>query len=254
MKSVFKLILNTIPRPILIRLSYIASPVLALFLKGNKFTDPIDGKSFRMFLPYGYGTQRNNVLSPSTLSLERHRLLWLYLKNETDFFTAPKKVLHFAPEQAFYQLFRNQKNLDYTTTDLLSPLADVKADICNLPFEDNTYDLILCNHVLEHIPDDTKAMQELYRVLKPGGIGIFQIPQDLKRTETFTDDSITDPKERAQLFGQYDHVRIYGKDYFDKLRSIGFRVDEVDYTAKLSPELVAKYCLAPGEIIPVCFK
>lgn len=254
MKSVFKFILNTIPRPLLIRLSYVARPVLALALKGSRYTDPIDGKSFRMFLPYGYGTQRNNVLSPSTLSLERHRLLWLYLKNETDFFTAPKKVLHFAPEQAFYKLFRNQKNLDYTTTDLLSPLADVKADICNLPFADDTYDVILCNHVLEHIPDDTKAMQELYRVLKPGGMGIFQIPQDLKREVTFSDDSITDAKERATIFGQYDHVRVYGRDYFNKLRSIGFEVDEVDYTAKLSAETIDKYCLANGEIIPVCTK
>lgn len=254
MKSVFKFILNTIPRPLLIRLSYLARPILALALKGNRYTDPIDGKSFRSFLPYGYGTQRNNVLSPSTLSLERHRLLWLYLKNETDFFTAQKKVLHFAPEQAFYQLFRKQKNLDYTTTDLLSPLADVKADICNLPFEDNTYDVILCNHVLEHIPDDTKAMQELYRVLKPGGLGIFQIPQDLNREVTFSDDSITDAKQRAKIFGQYDHVRVYGRDYFDKLRSIGFEVNEVDYTRTLSPELVARYCLAPGEIIPVCSK
>ncbi len=86
MKSVFKFILNTIPRPILIRLSIVVRPILAFMLKGNKFTDPIDGKSFRMFLPYGYGNQRNNVLSPSTLSLERHRLLWLYLQNETDFF------------------------------------------------------------------------------------------------------------------------------------------------------------------------
>jgi SAM-dependent methyltransferase len=254
MKKIFKFILNTIPRPLLIRLSYVARPVLALILKGTQFTDPIDGRSFRMFLPYGYGSQRNNVLSPSTLSLERHRLLWLYLKNETDFFTAPKKVLHFAPEQAFYKLFRNQKNLDYTTTDLFSPLADVKADICNLPFLDNTYDIILCNHVLEHIPDDTKAMQELYRVLKPGGMGIFQIPQDLRREKTFEDNSITDPKERAAIFGQYDHVRVYGRDYFDKLRHIGFTVVEEDYTKKIAPELVEKYCLAKGEIIPVCFK
>ena len=82
MKKVFKLLLNTIPRPILIRLSYVVRPILALLLKGNRFTDPIDGKSFRMFLPYGYGKQRNNVLSPSTLSLERHRLLWLYLNKE----------------------------------------------------------------------------------------------------------------------------------------------------------------------------
>ena len=256
MKKLFKLILNTIPRPILIRLSYVARPLLAFFLKGNTFTDPIDGKSFKMFLPYGYGNQRNNVLSPSSLSLERHRLLWLYLINETDFFTSivKKKVLHFAPEQAFYKLFRKQKNIDYTTTDLLSPLADVKADICNLPFEDNSYDIIFCNHVLEHIPDDTKAMQELYRVLKPGGMGIFQIPQDLSRDVTFFDDSITNQKERAAIFGQYDHVRIYGRDYFDKLRSIGFNVVEEDYTNKIKPELVKRYCLAKGEIIPICYK
>lgn len=231
-----------------------ARPVLAFFLKGNAFTDPIDGKSFKSFLPYGYGNQRNNVLSPSTLSLERHRLLWLYLKNETDFFTAPKKVLHFAPEQAFYKRFRKMKNLDYVTTDLNSPLADVKADICNLPFKDNEFDIIFCNHVLEHIPDDTKAMQELYRIMKPGGYGIFQIPQDLSRAKTFEDDSITDRKERAKIFGQYDHVRIYGLDYFDKLRSIGFSVEEVDYTAQLSDAEVTRFCLAKGEIIPLVRK
>jgi len=235
-------------------LSYTARPFLAFFLKGNTYTDPIDGKSFKSFLPYGYGKQRNNALSPSTLSLERHRLLWLYLKNVTDFFTASKKVLHFAPEQCFLKRFRDLKNLDYTTTDLESPIADVKADICNLPFEDNSYDVILCNHVLEHIPDDTKAMQELYRVLKPGGMGIFQIPQDLNRETTFEDDTITDKVERAKIFGQYDHVRIYGRDYFKKLRSIGFKVEEVDYTANLSEEDITKYCLAKGEIIPVVSK
>jgi len=235
-------------------MSYLIRPVLVLWLKGNRYTDPIDGKSFRKFLPYGYENQRDNVLSPSTLSLERHRLLWLYLKNETDFFTAPKKVLHFAPEQAFYKRFRNQKNLHYTTTDLNSPLADVKADICNLPFKDNEFDVIFCNHVLEHIPDDTRAMQELYRILKKGGMAILQIPQDLNREKTFEDDSITDRKERAKIFGQYDHVRIYGRDYFDKLRSIGFTVIEEDYTKKITPELVDTYRLASGEIIPVCFK
>lgn len=253
-KKIFKLILNIIPRPLLIRLSYIIRPVLAFVLKGNTYTDPIDGKSFKSFLPYGYGTQRNNVLSPSTLSLERHRLLWLYLQKETSFFSDKLKVLHFAPEQAFYKRFKKMKNLDYTTTDLNSPLADVKADICNLPFNDNSYDVILCNHVLEHIPDDTKAMQELYRVLKPNGMAILQIPQDLNRAETFEDDTITDKKERAKIFGQYDHVRVYGRDYFDKLRSVGFKVEEVDYTSKLSAEAIEKYCLAKGEIIPVCFK
>ena len=254
MKSIFKFILNTIPRPLLIRLSYIARPILIFFLRGNKFTDPIDGKSFKNFLSYGYEKQRDNVLSPSTLSLERHRLLWLYLQNETDFFSAKKKVLHFAPEQCFLKRFRKLDNLNYTTTDLLSPIADVKADICDLPFEDNSYDTILCNHVLEHIPDDSKAMKELFRVLKPGGYGIFQIPQDLNRETTFEDNTITDKAERAKIFGQYDHVRVYGRDYFDKFRSIGFKVEEVNYTASLSTEEIEKYCLAKGEIIPVVYK
>lgn len=234
-------------------MSYVIRPFVALYLKGNTYTDPIDGKSFKSFLPYGYGNQRNNVLSPSTLSLERHRLLWLYLQNETNFFSAEHKVLHFAPEQCFLKRFKTLKHLDYTTTDLESPIADVKADICSLPFEDDSYDVILCNHVLEHIPDDTKAMQELYRVMKPGGYGIFQIPQDLSRERTFEDHSITDRKERAKIFGQYDHVRVYGRDYFEKLRSIGFKVDEVDYTSKLSEDEIARYCLAKGEIIPVVY-
>lgn len=242
--------LNTIPRPILIRLSYVVRPFMESFLKGSTYTDPIDGKSFKSFLPYGYGEQRHNVLSPSTLSLERHRLLWLFLTKETNFFTDHLKVLHFAPEQAFYKRFRNIPHLDYTTTDLNSPLADIKADICNLPFDDNTYDVILCNHVLEHIPDDTQAMKELYRVMKPGGWGVFQIPQDLNRATTFEDNSITDKKERAKIFGQYDHVRVYGRDYFDKLRSIGFQVEEVDYTKTFEKEDIERYCLAQGEIIP----
>ncbi len=223
-------------------------------MKGSSYVDPIDQKSFRTFLPYGYENPRENVLSPSTLSLERHRLLWLFLQNKTDFFSKEYSVLHFAPEQAFHKRFQKLKNLDYVTTDLNSPLADVKADICNLPFKDNSFDVILCNHVLEHIPDDIKAMQELYRVLKPNGWGIFQIPQDLKRERTFEDDSITDRRKRAEIFGQYDHVRIYGRDYFDKLRNVGFTVEEVDYTSSLSDEDIERYRLAKGEIIPLVRK
>lgn len=254
--SFFKSILNTVPRPFLIKMSYVVRPAIAWWLKGNNYTDPIDNKSFKKFLPYGYGKQRENALSPSTLSLERHRLMWLFLKNETSFFTTDKKqkVLHIAPEQCFLGIFRKQKNLNYITSDLESPIADVKADICDLPFADNEFDIVFCNHVLEHIPDDTKAMQELYRVLKPNGMGIFQIPQDINKEKTFEDDTITDPKERAKIFGQYDHVRVYGLDYFDKLRSIGFKVDEVDYTKKIAPELVKRYALMKGEILPICYK
>lgn len=254
--KLFKLILNTIPRPWLIKVSYWVKPLFILYLKGNRFTDPIDGKSFRKLLPYGYKKQRPNALSPSTLSLERHRLMWLYLREETDFFTkdSQQNVLHIAPEQCFYKRFRKQKNLEYITSDLDSPLADVRADICNLPFEDNEFDVIFCNHVLEHIPDDEKAIAELYRVMKPGGWGIFQVPQDINRKETFEDDSITNKEERTRIFGQYDHVRVYGLDYFDRLREAGFTVKEIDYTKKIAPDLLERYALQKGEILPVVFK
>jgi predicted SAM-dependent methyltransferase len=251
--KLFKVILNRVPRPLLIKLSYVVRPFIAFYLKGNKYTDPIDNKSFRKFLPYGYEVQRQNVLSPSTLSLERHRLLWLYLTNETNFFTSKKKVLHMAPEQCFLTRFRKLDH-DYVTADIDSPIADVTADIINLPFNDNSFDVIFCNHVLEHVQDDTRAMKELFRVMKKGGMGIFQVPQDLNRNVTFEDNSITNPKERAKIFGQYDHVRVYGKDYFDKLRSIGFEVKEVNYSQKLSTEISSKYRLMEGELLPVVFK
>ena len=258
MQKLFKFFLNLIPRPLLIRLSYVVRPIIAFFLRGSKHTDPIDGKSYRKFLPYGYESVRENVLAPGTLSLERHRLFWLYVKNETSFFSnSPQnklRVLHFAPEQAFLKVFKKLKHLDYTTTDLNSPIADVKADICNLPFDDNSYDFIICNHVLEHIPDDTKAMQEIYRVLAPSGTAILQVPYEKKRATTFEDDSITDAKERAKIFGQYDHVRVYGLDYFKKLATIGFEVDAVDYTQKFSEAEIERYRLPKGELIPVCRK
>ena len=229
-------------------------PFVAFFLRGNTYTDPIDGKSYRRFLPYGYAKVRENVLAPGTLSLERHRLFWLYLKNETTFFSDPLRVLHFAPEQAFVQKFKKQKNLTYTTTDLNSPIADVKADICDLPFKDNSFDFIICNHVLEHIPDDTKAMQELYRVLAPSGTAIVQVPYDAKREITFEDNTITDQSERTRIFGQYDHLRVYGMDYFKKLSSIGFEVNALDYTSSMTSDDIERYRLCKGELLPVCKK
>lgn len=249
-----KKILNTIPRPFLIRMSKWARPFLDLYYRGNKYTDPINGKSYRKFLPYGYVNIRENVLSPGTLSLERHRLLWLYLQNETGFLNKKLKVLHVAPEQAFYKKFKKNKNWEYITVDLSSPLAEIKADITRLPFQDNSFDLIFCNHVLEHIKDDKKAMKELYRVMKPGGTGIFQVPLDKNRQESFEDDSITDPEERSRIFGQYDHVRIYGMDYFEKLKKCGFEVVKENYIDRFSKEEIDKYRLDKEEILPVVKK
>jgi SAM-dependent methyltransferase len=254
LNSLFKFFLNLFPRTLLIKISYLVRPFVAFFLRGSTYTDPIDGKSYRRFLPYGYAKVRENVLAPGTLSLERHRLFWLYLKNETTFFSDPLRVLHFAPEQAFVQKFKKQKNLTYTTTDLNSPIADVKADICDLPFKDNSFDFIICNHVLEHIPDDTKAMQELYRVLAPSGTAVVQVPYDAKREITFEDNTITDQSERTRIFGQYDHLRVYGMDYFKKLSSIGFDVNALDYTSSISSDDIERYRLCKGELLPVCKK
>lgn len=254
MQKIVTIFLNAIPRPLLIKVSLFLRPLIALLLRGSKYKDPIDEKSYRMFLPYGYEKVRKNVLSPSTLSLERHRLLWLYLKNETTFFNKEHKVLHFAPEQAFYKRFKKLKNISYTTTDLKSPLADVKADICDLPFEDNSFDFIICNHVLEHIPNDRRAMRELYRVLDLGGTAILQVPYDASLETTFEDDNIEDAKERAKVFGQYDHVRKYGMDYFNRLKESGFTVEAVDYTKNFTDREIDTYRLPKGELIPVCKK
>lgn len=254
MKKLIKFLINTIPRPNLIWWSKFLAPFIDILYRGNEFTDPINGKSYRKFLPYGYVKQRDNALSPGTLSLERHRLLWLYLNNETNFFSKTLKVLHVAPEQCFYKLFKNLKKVNYTTFDLNSPLADIKGDICNLPFKENSFDFILCNHVLEHINDDNKAMKELYRVLNKNGTAILQVPINQKSSKTLEDSSIVDKKERIEKFGQYDHIRLYGLDYFKKLESIGFKVNPLKYSKEFTEGEIIKYGLIKDEIIPICKK
>ena len=254
MNWLIKILINNIPRTQLIFWSNILRPIIDLFYRGSKYHDPINKKSYRKFLPYGYVNQRPNALSPGTLSLERHRLLWLYLKNETDFFTSKLKILHIAPEQAFFKFLKSLNNKNYITFDLNSPLADIKGDICNMPFDDNFFDLILCNHVLEHIEDDNKAMNELYRVLNKNGTAILQVPIDLKKQITYEDINIKTEKERIEKFGQYDHVRIYGLDYFNKLEKIGFQVEKNKYATKFSEIEIEKYGIVENEIIPVCKK
>lgn len=228
--------------------------ILDIYYRGNKYSSPINQKSYRKFLPYGAREQRENVLCPGDLSLERHRLLWLYLKEKTDFFTKPQNMLHVAPEQCFYKRFRKMLNLSYVTADLNSPIADIKMDLHNIPLEDNSFDVIFCNHVMEHVDDDHRCMSELYRVLKPGGFAIMQVPQDYNNPVTLEDKSITDPLERQRLYWQKDHVRLYGMDYPDKLEKAGFTVKKDDFVKTLPEEIVEKYRLPANEIIYYCTK
>ncbi len=252
----FHFLLRTIPRPILIQFSLVFSKIAPLLYYGKRYEDPISGKSYRKFLPYGYSgrAKRKNVLCPGSLSLERHRLLWLYLKNKTNFFTHPYKMLHIAPEQCFYKLFKAMKNLEYTTGDYNSPIADVHFDLHKAPFDDNAFDVIFCNHVLEHVEDDKQCMRELYRIMKPGGWGIFQVPMDTNAEKTFEDKTITSEADREKHFWQKDHVRLYGLDYKNRLEEAGFKVTVEDYTKELSPDLVDRYRLPNGEKIYLCRK
>ena len=146
------------------------------------------------------------------------------------------------------------KNLDYTTGDLISPWADVKFDVHEIPFDDNTYDVVICNHVLEHVEDDEKVMKEFYRVMKPGGWGIFQVPIDKESKKTQEDKLITDPKDRERLYWQSDHVRLYGLDYGKKLSQSGFKVTESDFINEIDPKLVKRFALPEGEIVYFCEK
>ena len=151
--------------------------------------------------------------------------------------------MHFAPEYWFQKNFKSLPNLDYITTDLFDRLAMVKMDITNITYEDNQFDVILCNHVLEHIPDEHKAMKELLRILKPNGWAILQVPLDLRLEKTFEDSNIVSREDREKFFGQYDHVRLYGLDYKDKLEEAGFKVKVEDYVQELGTEKTKKYKL-----------
>lgn len=255
MKKIISFILRRIPRTILQRYAHIFLRILSLFYRGNNVTCPISGKSYRKFLPYGRRNPRPNALCPDSLSLERHRLLWLYLMDETDFFEKTHKFLHIAPELCFISKFKKMANIEYVTADLNSPLADVKLDVQKMPFDDNSFDVIMCNHVLEHVDDDQQAMKEIYRVMSHGGWGIFQVPFYPPVPETTVEDPlVTDPKEREKLFGQDDHVRKYGLDYPERLRKAGFIVKEDDYAGKLDPKTIKKYALPENEIIYFCRK
>lgn len=224
---------------------------ISLLLYGYRFTCPICDGHFRKFLPFGV-KPRPNAQCPRCGSLERHRLLWLYLRDKTNLFADNLKLLDIAPMDCLQRKFRAMPNLDYISVDLESPMAMVKMDITDMQFPSNYFDCVICYHVLEHIPDDQRAMEEIFRVLKPGGWAILQV--SILRDKTFEDPSVTTPEDRERIFGQCDHVRIYGLDYKNRLEQAGFSVKVDDYVTQLSDDVIRKHGLMKDENIYFCFK
>ena len=250
MKKVISLLIRYVPRKYLQRISGLGLKVLGIWYSGNDVQCPVCSKSFKKFLPYGRINARENALCPNCMSLERHRLMWLYLREKTPFFGTRLQVLHIAPEACFIKRFERIHGDGYITADIESPLAKIKMDIHSIPFEDNTFDAVLCNHVLEHVADDIKAMREIHRVLKPGGFSVLQVPFfNPVPAITFEDNTITDKREREKIFGQDDHVRKYGTDYPQRIAQSGLVPQEETFVNDIEESVRKRYGLVKGEII-----
>lgn len=212
-------LLSKLPGAIKSRLRKLIS---AVWYYGNERYCPVCGKRSRRFTHFGI-VPREDAQCPHCGSLERHRLSWLFLQTKTDLFAGKQKMLHVAPEPFVESILMKRIGSNYLTADLFNPNAMVKMDICDIQYPDNSFDVIYCSHVLEHVTDDKQAMRELCRVLNTNGWAILNVP--ITTEKTFEDPSIVDPKERLKIFGQEDHVRRYGQDYIERLRDSGFDVE-----------------------------
>jgi len=239
----------------------------SFFLKGSNYYCPYCNNNYRKFLKGGFDLpvlkekqiigsgRRDNCVCPRCYSTDRDRLLYLFLKHKTNIFKEKTKVLHIAPSGSLKALLSSKNNIEYyegikhhdgfyysKETQIL--------DITDIPYKNEDFDVVICNHVLEHVIDDKKAMAEIYRVLKPGGWSILQVPISKILKKTFEDNTITNPKEREKYFGQFDHVRIYGQDYPDRLSEVGLNVEIIDiFAEKIEGIDITKLALNPEEKI-----
>jgi len=252
LKTILKNIVPSALQPSLLKV-YLKTT--SLLYKGTKHECPCCNGQFTKFLTFdGYGVKRANARCPKCGSLERHRLLWLFMKNELDITNKKLNLLHIAPEPGIQQLLQPLKNIDYLSADIAHPLAMVKMDITDIKYPDNSFDAIICAHVLNHVDDDAKAMSELYRVMRPNGWIIVQTPVDYNREHTFEDATVKTETERKKIFGQQDLARIYGKDFLSRLQHAGFQVEVVRYCEKLGTEVAQRMGLLQDDELFFCTK
>ncbi len=206
-------------------------------LRGNAVYCPICERGYRRFLPCGV-TQRRLARCPGCASLERHRLFWLTLRRlqGEGLYSFGGRLLHVAPEACLID--KLCQGHDYLSIDLNSRHAMRAMDITDLEFPDESFDVIICHHVLEHVPDDRSALSEFFRVLRPGGWASLQVPMIGAATDE--DRSVTDPAERTARYGQWDHVRQYGMDFVERLQSVGFRTVTYKKEAMFSNQLLVQ--------------
>jgi len=226
-------------------------------LKGKNVECPCCGSKYITFLPAGL-QKRANAKCIKCGSLERQRTLWLYLK-EKNIFANPVKLLHVAPDRQLYAKFSKLKNIEYHPIDLQPDMYGYgsktkKMDVTSMSYQDNFFDVVICSHVLEHVPDDMKAMREMFRVLKNDGYAILNVPVNSHLKNTFEDPFVTDPKRREEIFGQCDHVRIYGQDYVTRLSEAGFAVEVINYVSRFTHNEKFRLGLKENELIYYCTK
>lgn len=219
---------------------------------------PICKNRVRLYLPFGVNL-RSNAQCPVCRSLERHRALWLVMEKSGCLLRKEEnttKILHFAPESFFVNYFSLENNVDYWPVDIDPNFPGIRkvVNITNIPFEDNSVDIIIVNHVLEHIPDDKKALSEIYRVLAKEGVAFVSVPLETSYEKTFENSDYNTPELRAKFFGQHDHVRIYGRDFVLRLEESGFSVKTIDIGEVYSEEEMVKYGLFNGGYIFLCSK
>lgn len=223
-----------------------------LLLQDGRKKCPLCDTESTAFLPFGERL-RLQAQCPDCGSLERHRLLWLYFQRETQLLEQPTRVLHFAPERCLSLRLRQIPEIEHVTADLDAAKAMYEEDIQKLSFDDGSFDAVICSHVLEHVPDDRRALREIHRVMRPNAWAVLMVPVDAKRAATYEDPSVVTPQERKKHFGQPDHVRIYGRDFQDRILEAGFQLRIEHFYETLDPNEVTAFSIR-DEVLYHCTK
>ena len=270
MKVLFR---NLIPYQIVVSLKEAKQSIQSLFLSGKNFECPFCGGKYRKLLPGGVnlpffkdnkiigGGRRVNMLCPRCHSTDRDRLIYYYLTSNSLLSKPNLTLLHIAPEPSLKKYLKGFSNITYTSGDKFEKGYDgyyyskdtLSLDLTSLSFSDNSFDVVICNHVLEHIVNEKQALNEIYRVLKPGGWAIIQVPIASELVQTVENNADSDEK-RILKYGQRDHVRLYGLDYLTRLKNHGFTVKDWSPAKHYDQSLINKYAINALEKVFIASK